>query len=154
VRARPAPALETAAADFSAIPGSRRRTASLFRVSGDCVLPPGSHYEGSLVVTGTLSIGAGSTIRGDLKARHGVLVGERCAILGAISSERGIEVRAGAFVKGPVISETDVVLGAGVFVGTLGQPTTVTAENIMIEAGAVAHGAVWAREAGIVWAGA
>jgi hypothetical protein len=38
-----------------------------------------------------------------------------------------------------------------VTVGTVGLPTTVTAQNIMVAEGVTAHGTVWAREAGVVW---
>ena len=144
---------DSPAASFDSLPRAQRRTASLHRIEGDCAIAADSHFAGSLVVTGILSIGAGSTLRGDVKARNGLVVGERCAILGAITSERRIEVRAGAFVQGPVVSETDVAIGPGVVIGLPEKPTTVTAENIVVQPGAVAHGAVWARDVGLVWSG-
>ena len=148
----PAPP-SSAATDFSAVPRAVRRTDSLYRVAGSCVLPPGAHFEGSLVVTGTLVVGEDTTLRGDIKARNGVVLGARCTILGAVSSEGPIEIGRGAFVRGPVIGESDVMIGSGAIVGTPELQTTVSAENIVVESGALAHGVVWAREAGVVWSG-
>jgi cytoskeletal protein CcmA (bactofilin family) len=148
----PAPP-QAAASDFSSVPRAERRMPGLHRVAGNCVLPAGSHFEGSLVVTGSLWIGEETVIRGDIKARRGVMIGARCAIHGAVTSERTIEIGQGAFIQGPVTAETDVIIGAGAIIAAEDRPTTVSAENIMVESGAVAHGVVWAREAGIVWAG-
>ena len=141
------------AQDFSAIPRAVRRTESLYRVRGTCVLPPGGHFRGSLVVTGALMVGEDTTIYGDIKARGGIVLGARCAIHGAASSETSLEIGRGAFLRGPVIAETDVLIGSGATIGAPGLPTTVSAENIVVESGAVAHGLVWAREAGLVWSG-
>jgi predicted acyltransferase (DUF342 family) len=125
-----------------------------FRVEGHVVLPPDSRYRGSLVVTGALSVGARSVIEGDVKARHGIVLGRGARVLGSLVSERSIQLERDSFVRGPVISEADVVVSRGCAIGTPALRTTVTAENIMIESGAVVHGTVWAREAGVVWTAA
>ena len=139
--------------DFSSLPRAVRRTNSLHRIEGACVLPAGAHFEGSLVVTGTLIVGEDAAIRGDIKARRGVVLGAGSAVYGAVSTEGRLEVGRGAFVQGPLISETDVMIGSGASVGTRELPATVSAENIVVESGAAAHGLVWAREAGVVWSG-
>lgn len=143
----------SAARDFGAMPRAVRRTGSLFRVKGTCVLPAGAHFRGSLVVTGALLVGDATTIHGDIKARGGIALGAGCAVHGAASSETSIEIGHGAFVRGPVIAETDVLMGSGAIIGTPEVATTVSAENIVVESGSLAHGLVWAREAGLVWSG-
>ena len=143
----------SAAQDFSRVARAVRRTESLYRVKGACVLPAGAQFHGSLVVTGALMVGEDTTIHGDIKARGGIVLGARCAVHGAASSESTLEIGRGAFVRGPAIAETDVLVGSGAIIGTPELPTTVSAENIVVESGALAHGLVWAREAGLVWSG-
>jgi cytoskeletal protein CcmA (bactofilin family) len=138
-------------ADLSRVPNAARRAEGVYRVNGDCTLPAAAHFKGSLIVTGSLSVGADSIFEGDIKARKGVVVGMGARIHGAITSETVVHIEEGAFVKGPVVAETDVWLDAGVELGSERMPTTVTAENIIVTAGVVAHGTVWARDAGIVW---
>lgn len=138
--------------DLAELHGCRAMAPGWYRVDGHVVLPPGARYRGSLVVTGALSVGERSVIHGDVKARSGVVVGAGASVLGTVACERSIHILRGALVRGPVISESDVVLSAGAVVGTPEAPTTITAENIMVASGARAHGTVWARELGVVWA--
>jgi predicted acyltransferase (DUF342 family) len=145
------PRVPTKTLELGSLAHVTRRMAGLFRADGDLVLPANSHFEGSLVVTGALSIGDHTIIVGDLKARKGVALGNGAAVRGAITSERNIHVLEGATVKGPLIAEADIWLAPGVKIGTVAMPTTVTAENIMVADGVTAHGTVWARDAGVVW---
>ena len=136
---------------FDAIAGATLMGEGFHRVAGNVVLPPDTAFEGSLVVTGSLVVGERACIAGDVKARCGVIIGAGARMLGAVTCERGIHILRDAFVRGPVIAETDVLIARGVVIGTKEDPTTVTAENVMIESGVVAHGTVWAREVGVVW---
>lgn len=142
---------EPVEAPLSTLAGAVRRSESLYMVTGDCELPPARLFRGSLVVTGRLTIGASTTIIGDVKARKGICVGSGARILGALTSEKDIAIRDGAAIRGPVVSETEIRLGAGTVIGGPDKPTTISAEGIYAEAGAVAHGTVWARDLGIVW---
>lgn len=64
-------------ARYADLPDAVQQTPALFVIRGDCALPPGRIYRGSLVVAGFLTIGAGTTVIGDIKARQGVSVGSR-----------------------------------------------------------------------------
>ncbi|MBA2676659.1 polymer-forming cytoskeletal protein [Ramlibacter sp.] len=144
-------AVQRVRADLAELPGAVKRTETLYRVDGDCALPEGCHFTGSLVVTGTLSIGAGTLVEGDVKARKGVLVGPGASITGSVICDNGIHVMRDAEIGGPLVSETHLLLAAGVRLGALDAPTTVNAGAIIAEEGVVAHGTVWARQAGVVW---
>lgn len=122
-----------------------------WRVEGDCQIPQAHHFTGSLVVTGVLSIGSDAVVDGDIKARKGILIGARARITGAVFCENGIHVFHGSYVAGPLVSESHLMLGAGAWLGTPDAPTTVSAGVILVEEGVVAHGTVWARQAGVVW---
>jgi predicted acyltransferase (DUF342 family) len=120
-------------------------------IKGDCDLPAGKTYRGSLVVTGYLSIGAGTRIIGDVKARMGIVVGAGAVIGGSLICEKKIQILEQACIKGPVISETVILIGACSRIGIPEIPTTLSAKNIIAESGVVAHGTVWATELGVVW---
>lgn len=139
-------------AGFNQLDGALQQTPTLTLVQGNCKLPRFHRYHGSLVVTGRLSIGAGTEIFGDVKAHGGVVMGERARVHGALCSEQQLQLLEQAWVLGPVVSESVILLGAQVRLGLPDAPTTVSAESIMAEAGAMAHGTVWAREGGVVWA--
>ena len=139
-------------ADIDMLPGAIRRTPNLHLIKGDCSLPPGHVFKGSLVVTGRLIIGNYTTIIGDVKAREGTIIGTGVRIIGSLTSEDRIYILDHAEIAGPLISETDIVLGAGAMIGRPDAPTTVSAENIIAKSGAVAHGTLWARNVGVVWA--
>lgn len=139
-------------ADIDMLPGAIRRTPNLYMIKGDCSLPPGHVFKGSLIVTGRLIIGNYTTIIGDIKAREGTIIGTGVRIIGSLTSEDRIYILDHAEIAGPLISETDIVLGAGTIIGRFDSPTTVSAENIIAKSGAVAHGALWARNVGVVWA--
>lgn len=150
-RAQRADAPRRMQADFAQLPGAVKRSDALWRVEGDCTLPEGCHFSGSLVVTGTLSIGAATLVEGDVKARKGVLVGPGAQVTGSVICDNGIHVMQGAEIGGPMVSETHLLLAAGVRLGGPQAPTTVNAGAIIAQEGVVAHGTVWARQAGVVW---
>ena len=138
--------------DLGALPESSRRAATLHVVRGDCTLPPGHLYKGSLVVTGRLVIGSNTTVIGDVKARQGIIVGSAARIIGSLVCEDRIYVLDHVEVAGPVISETDIAIGTGTVIGRPDAPTTISAENIIAKSGSVSHGTLWARNVGVVWA--
>lgn len=140
-----------APANFSDLNGAIHQTSSLTMIRGDCTLPGGRRYHGSLIVTGRLYIGEGTEIHGDIKARNGAVVGAQARIEGSLISEKQIQILEQASISGPVISETVILIGAHCRIGMPMRPTTVSAENILAEAGSIAHGTVWARDLGVVW---
>lgn len=137
-------------ASYADLPSASQQTPSLFLIRGDCALPAGKIYHGSLVVTGFLTVGQDTTVVGDVKARIGLSIARRACVEGAITCEKRIYVFKDAKVLGPVVSESDILIGARATIGLPGAMTTVTATNIIIEEGATVHGAVWAHEIGMV----
>ncbi|WP_440107722.1 polymer-forming cytoskeletal protein [Acidovorax sp. BL-A-41-H1] len=136
---------------FERLEGAVRQSEHVTLIRGNCKLPRMHRYHGSLVVTGRLLIGAGTEILGDVKARDGIVMGAGARVKGALCSEKQIQILDHAEVAGPLVSESGILLGAGVQVGTPLAITTISAETIMAEAGARAHGTVWARRLGVVW---
>lgn len=133
------------------LPGARPWGPAGWRVDGDCVIQKGHHFTGSLVVTGVLSIGADALVEGDVKAHKGVVIGERAQVTGGVFSDNGIRVFSEAVIGGPLVSESLLQLGAGVHLGSLHAPTSVSANVILADNGVLAHGTVWAVQAGLVW---
>lgn len=137
-------------ASYADLPDAVQQTPLLFLIRGNCALPPDCVYRGSLVVTGFLTIGMGTRVIGDIKAREGVSMGYGAEVQGAVTCEKRVYVFKQARAWGPLVSETDVLIGAGAVIGLPDAQTTVTANNIIVEDGVTVHGAVWAREIGMV----
>lgn len=148
--ARPLQATQQTPASYADLPGAIRQSPSLYLIRGDCALPPGRIYQGSLVVTGFLTIGAATSVAGDIKAREGASIGPRAAVEGALTCEKRIYMFADSQVWGPIISESDVLIGASAVIGLADAQTTVSAANIIVEDGVRIYGTLWAHEIGMV----
>ena len=148
--ARPPRATQQTPASYADLPGAIQQSPSLYLIRGDCALPPGKIYQGSLVVTGFLTIGAATSVTGDIKAREGASIGPRAAVKGALTCEKRIYMFADSQVQGPVISESDVLIGANAVIGLPDTQTTVSASNIIVEDGVTVYGMLWAHEIGMV----
>jgi hypothetical protein len=147
----PPPPLAGARSELRTLPGAIRRTDDLHLIRGDCSLPPGHLYKGSLVVLGHLIVGNHTTLIGDIKVRQGAIIGAGARIIGSLICDDRIYILDHASIAGPVVSETDIVIGSGAVIGARDAPTTISADNLMAGCGAVTHGAVWARNVGVVW---
>lgn len=137
-------------ASYADLADAVMQTPLLYIVRGNCSLPPKRIYRGSLVVTGFLVIGAGTTVVGDIKAREGVSIARGAQVLGAVTCEKRVYMFNDSAVSGPLISEADILIGANATIGRPDALTTISARNIIVEDGVVAHGAVWAHEIGMV----
>lgn len=137
-------------ASFADLPGAVRQTPSLFLIRGDCELPAGNIYCGSLIVTGFLTVGERTTVTGDIKSREGISIGQGAWVQGAITCEKRVYVFKDARVAGPLTSERDILIGANALIGQPDANTSVSARNIIVENGVVVHGAIWAHEIGMV----
>lgn len=137
-------------ASYADLPNAVQQTPLLFLIRGDCALPAGKIYQGSLVVTGFLTVGQDTTVIGDIKARIGVSIARRASVEGAITCEKRVYVFKDAAAWGPIVSESDILIGARAVIGLPDALTTITAENIIVEEGATVHGAIWAHEIGMV----
>ncbi len=120
------------------------------RIVGDFQIPNATFFEGSLIVTGTLSVGDDCLIQGDLKARQGLYVGSRTVIAGAVFCDESIHIKTDSKINGPVLAATQLRIEPQVSIGTAQKPTTVSANHMLVEQGCVIHGTVWARDAGMV----
>lgn len=135
---------------YADVPDAVMQTPLLYIVRGNCSLPPRRVYRGSLVVTGFLIVGPGTTVIGDVKAREGISIARGAQILGAVTCEKRVYMFNDSAVSGPLVSETDILIGTNAVIGKPDAPTTISARNIIVEDGVVAHGAVWAHDIGMV----
>jgi len=147
---QPPAGAEQTPASYADLPGAIQQTPLLFLIRGDCALPPAHIYQGSLVVTGFLTIGAATTVIGDIKAREGVSIGHRAAVHGAVTCEKRVYAYRDSRAWGPVISESDILIGSCAVIGLPHALTTVSARNVIVEDGVVMHGTLWAHEIGMV----
>jgi cytoskeletal protein CcmA (bactofilin family) len=121
-----------------------------WRITGDCLIPDAHRVQGTLVVMGRLTVGSDCLIEGDIKAHGDVQVGARSQIKGALISEQRITLHEDVSLQGPVLSETEVTLDVGVVIGSLEQPSSLSAAQVLAQPGAVVHGSVWAHQSGRV----
>lgn len=121
-----------------------------YRAKGDVFLPPDRYLEGTLIAGGTILLGEGASVFGPVKAGHHVRLQRGAQIHGALVCEGDIDIGPDCWVSGPIVCEGDVRLGSGSRIGTRQIPTTLAASRVLVETGVVAHGTVWARNAGVV----
>jgi len=117
---------------------------------GDWVLPDASYHRGDLVARGAMAVGAGSLIEGSIKSHGELRLEAGTRITGAVVCSERIWIGPGCVIGGPLICERSIEIGAGTVLGTPDTETTVTAEEIRVHEGVIAHGTVWARELGFV----
>ncbi len=109
---------------------------------------PARAWRGDLVGQADLLLGRGCVVRGSLKANGMLQADDGCRIIGNLVATGRIELGAHCVVLGAVVSETAVEIGPGCVVGAIGAPATVTAPRIVVAAGVVVHGTLWAGEQG------
>lgn len=141
---------EQSPTNLTDVPNVKQQTPSLYFVQGDCELAAESIYQGSLIVTGVLTIGARTTVVGDVKARKGLLIKDGASVKGAVTCEKYIHVFSNASVLGPLLSERDIELDLNAVIGLPDAPTTVSARNIFVNNGVIVHGSIWAHDKGMV----
>jgi len=132
------------------LPNQIEVKAGRWLVNGNLELPPGRILKANLVVTGSLRIRTGTHVVGSIKSHKDMFLEKGVEVDGSVLSERSITFEKGCRIYGPVMAERDISIGEGVVIGTATRPTTVVAERIFVEPGAVAHGTVWAHTDGRV----
>ncbi len=143
-------AAEQAAADPPTLSGDEpRQVVAPRRARGDLRLPPYALVEGDMVVVGTLDIGEKSIVRGSIKARF-VTVGQGSQVTAGIIAEEDLYVGPRCSVGGPIVADRDAFIDTACTIGAVDAPTTITAASIYVSPGVVSHGAVWARQLGLV----
>ena len=116
----------------------------------DVVIPQGASIDADLVVYGDLTLASGSRINGSVKCHKRLSIDENVTINGSLVSNTEIRISNDCQIRGPVISEDQVLIGHRCQIGLMDQPTTVTAQHIVIGIGSIAYGTVWAHELGEV----
>lgn len=147
---RPLPLHDHPLTPHAPLPGAQAWGDGGWRVEGDCNLQGHRHWQGSLVVTGLLSVGAGAWVQGDVKAHRGIVIGMGAVMEGSVISDQGIRVFSDAVIGGPVLAESLLQLGSGVRLGSPQAPTSVSAGHMLMDDGVVVHGSVQAAQAGLV----
>ncbi|QOL48148.1 bactofilin family protein [Massilia litorea] len=123
-----------------------------YRAKGDVLLPAGRYLEGTLLAGGTIRLAEDALVYGSVKAHRHVRLQRGAQVHGALVCGGDIEIGPDCWVGGPIVCEGDVRLASGSRIGTKAIPTTLAAARVLAETGAVAHGTVWARKAGVVTA--
>jgi predicted acyltransferase (DUF342 family) len=119
-------------------------------VDGNAEIPAGKIVKTNLVVTGSLRIRSGTHVVGSIKSHKKMHLEKGVVVDGTVASERDIRFDGGCQIHGPVLAEGAIAIGEGVIFGSAARPTTVSAVNIVVEPGAVAHGTVRAHAEGKV----
>lgn len=117
-------------------------------IEDDVVLADNSRVNANLVVIGTLSLGENCEINGSIKSHKPLYIKAGCEVHGSVVCMQDIYIESYARLKGPLVSETHIHIAPHSQIGSTRLPTTITAHEITLQAGCLAHGTVWARAAG------
>lgn len=128
------------------LPAGAKRERGYTRIAGDFTVPPGGVLVGSLVVMGRLTVGDGARIGGSVKTHADCVLGADVVVDGTIVSRGLVSTGAHCHVRGSVVAERDASIGAGSWVGEAKHPASVSAESVVLAAGAQVFGAVSARK--------
>ena len=119
-------------------------------VSGSLKVPADASHAGDLVSRKHVSVGDHACLHGNIKSNGDMVIGNDVHIDGALVATGKLQIGRGCLIKGPIVCDGQVIIGSGTVIGRAGLPTTVTASEIRVEEGVLAHGTVWAREVGLV----
>ena len=125
-----------------------QRYRGFVRVSGDLSIPDDGVLLGSLVITGTLRLGARPRISGRVEVHGDFFVGGGSGIDGALVARGRIVLGAAARANGPVIAEGALEMGENSTVGRADLPGSIVGATVLLRHGAQVFGAVSAREGG------
>jgi predicted acyltransferase (DUF342 family) len=114
-------------------------------VDENLVMPAGHIFRGSLVVRGSVRIGAGTEIRGSVKAYRTLTLEAGAVITGTAASRGDIAIGKEARVFGPVIGEGRVTLDTRARVGLPSRPASISSERIVLHEGSEVYGSLSAR---------
>lgn len=126
------------------------QSAHRWLVKGDLSIPADTSHRGDLVARKHVRVGDHATILGNIKSNGDMVIGDDVHIDGALVATGKLRIGLRCMIKGPVVCDGQVVLCHGTVIGRADLPTTVTAAEIRVEEGVLAHGTVWAREVGLV----
>jgi len=125
-------------------------SAGRWLAKADWAIPAASSHKGDLVARADMAIGDHSRIDGGIKSHGDLRIGAGVHVTGAVVCGGNMFIGPGCVIQGPVVCEHRIEIGAGTVLGSPQVETTVTAVEIRVREGALAHGTVWARELGYV----
>jgi len=125
-------------------------SANRWLAGGDLEVPEASFHFGSLVARGSMTVGAHALVEGSIKCHGDLQVQAGARIDGAVVCSGNMTIGPGCIIHGPLVCEKTIEIGAGTVLGSVAVETTVTAAEVRVTEGTVAHGTVWARELGYV----
>jgi cytoskeletal protein CcmA (bactofilin family) len=132
------------------VAGLDEAAAGRWLVRGSLTVPAGRLVASDLIVTGSLRILTGARIAGSVKSHGDLVLEDRACVDGSVVTERDLRIGRSCRIGGPVAAEGDAFVGTGTRLGSAESPTTLSVRRLRIEAGAVAHGSVWAHAGGEV----
>jgi predicted acyltransferase (DUF342 family) len=126
-----------------------QRYRGFVRVNGDLNVPEDGVLLGSLVVAGTLRLGARARIGGSVKVHGDCYAGAGSGIDGALVARGRVVLGESARANGPVIAEGALEMGENSTVGRADLPGSIVGATVLLKHGAQVFGAISAREGGI-----
>jgi cytoskeletal protein CcmA (bactofilin family) len=119
-------------------------------VQGNLEFPHGILWLGNIIVHGNVIIHHGAEIRGNVKSYGNLQVKSQAFVTGSLISNKGIVIGRGCSVGGPVVADLQVDINTDTVIGSVKQPTTVTAPIIRVASKVLVYGTVSARKQGVV----
>jgi hypothetical protein len=114
-------------------------------IDGNVEIPRGKIVKTDLVITGEVRIQEGTHIVGGVKSHKNMRLEKGVEIDGSVVSGCDIRIGKECRIYGPILADRLISISEGTVLGTAARPTTVSADKIHVEPGAVAHGTVWAH---------
>jgi len=128
------------------IPNVKDQYTRRWLIDGDIEIPENSFFDGDLIASRNVVIGAGSHIRGSIKSNNDLQLQNNVQVDGSVVSTGNLYIGNNCNLSGPVIAEDTIFIETGSTVGTETAQTTVSGLKIHIASGVVVFGSVWAEE--------
>lgn len=113
---------------------------------------PDNHVvKSDLIATDKLVVGNECRVIGNLRAGKHLVIGAYSRIEGAVFCDGSITILEGCQLSGPIVAKASIVVHTRCQIGSLEQPSTITAPLLRVAEGSVAHGTVWATNRGEVF---
>lgn len=135
---------------LTTLPNTKDHFRRRWLIDGDLAMDSNQLFDGDIVASRNITIGAGSHVKGSLKSNQNLYLASGVRIDGAIVSSGSLHIEPGCIIAGPVIAEDTIHIEEGSVIGTQEQPTTVSAPVILVASGVTAYGTVWAEESAMV----
>jgi predicted acyltransferase (DUF342 family) len=129
---------------------ARRRVGRCYFLDEDLNVAAQTVVRGDFVVQGAVRIGRNARVEGSIKSRDDMFIEAGAQVQGSVISGRDLEIGPDCKLRGPVVSSRRLTVRSGCQIGDETYPTSAIAPSILIEAGVVVFGTVWASSHGRV----